>query len=82
VLGGHGQLSEPGTHDDLREVHRFDELADGLLDGDLPHWRRAPQTAHGAAAYLAQAYPGRFTLGLGAGSPPRSARTSPRAPIT
>jgi len=32
-------------------------------------WARAPQTAHGAAAYLAQAYPGRFTLGLGVGYP-------------
>jgi probable F420-dependent oxidoreductase len=32
-------------------------------------WARPPQTAHGAAAYLAQAYPGRFTLGLGVGYP-------------
>src|SRR5262245_51001337 len=32
-------------------------------------WARSPQTAHGAAAYLAQAYPGRFTLGLGVGYP-------------
>jgi probable F420-dependent oxidoreductase len=32
-------------------------------------WARAPQTAHGAAAMLAQAYPGRFVLGLGAGYP-------------
>jgi probable F420-dependent oxidoreductase len=32
-------------------------------------WARAPQTLHGAAAYLAQAYPGRFTLGLGVGYP-------------
>ncbi|MBF6243355.1 MULTISPECIES: LLM class flavin-dependent oxidoreductase [Nocardia] len=32
-------------------------------------WARAPQTAHGAAAYLAQAYPGRFVLGLGVGYP-------------
>lgn len=30
-------------------------------------WARAPQTAHGAAATLAQAYPGRVVLGLGAG---------------
>ena len=28
-------------------------------------WARAPQTAHGAAALLAQAFPGRFVLGLG-----------------
>ena len=32
-------------------------------------WARPPQTAHGAAAYLAQAWPGRFTLGLGVGYP-------------
>lgn len=32
-------------------------------------WARSPQTAHGAAAFLAQAYPGRFTLGLGVGYP-------------
>jgi probable F420-dependent oxidoreductase len=32
-------------------------------------WARSPQTAHGGAAWLAQAYPGRFTLGLGVGYP-------------
>ena len=32
-------------------------------------WARPPQTAHGAAALLADAYPGRFVLGLGAGYP-------------
>jgi probable F420-dependent oxidoreductase len=32
-------------------------------------WARPPQTAHGAAAYLAQAHPGRFVLGLGVGYP-------------
>jgi probable F420-dependent oxidoreductase len=32
-------------------------------------WARSPQTAHGAAAYLAQAFPDRFTLGLGVGYP-------------
>ncbi|WP_277032498.1 LLM class flavin-dependent oxidoreductase [Actinacidiphila oryziradicis] len=32
-------------------------------------WARQPQTAHGAAALLAQAYPGRFVLGLGVGYP-------------
>jgi probable F420-dependent oxidoreductase len=36
-------------------------------------WARAPQTAHGAAAMLAQAYPGRFVLGLGAGYPQQAA---------
>ncbi|MEU4670379.1 LLM class flavin-dependent oxidoreductase [Amycolatopsis sp. NPDC023774] len=30
-------------------------------------WARAPQTAHAAASFLAQAFPGRFTLGLGVG---------------
>jgi probable F420-dependent oxidoreductase len=30
-------------------------------------WARAPQTAHAAAAMLAQAYPGRLVLGLGSG---------------
>ncbi len=32
-------------------------------------WARAPQTAHGGAATLAQAYPGRLVLGLGVGYP-------------
>ncbi|HEY2673606.1 MAG TPA: TIGR03620 family F420-dependent LLM class oxidoreductase [Rugosimonospora sp.] len=32
-------------------------------------WARSPQTAHSAAAYLAEAYPDRFTLGLGVGFP-------------
>jgi len=32
-------------------------------------WARAPQTAHGAAALLAEAYPGRIVLGLGVGYP-------------
>ena len=36
-------------------------------------WARAPQTAHGAAAMLAQAYPGRFVLGLGSGYPHQAA---------
>jgi probable F420-dependent oxidoreductase len=36
-------------------------------------WARAPQTAHGAAATLAQAYPGRVVLGLGAGYPQQAA---------
>lgn len=30
-------------------------------------WARAPQTTHAAAALLAEAYPGRFVLGLGVG---------------
>lgn len=32
-------------------------------------WARAPQTAHGAATMLADAYPGRLVLGLGIGYP-------------
>jgi probable F420-dependent oxidoreductase len=36
-------------------------------------WARAPQTAHGAAALLAQAFPGRFVLGLGVGYPHQAA---------
>jgi probable F420-dependent oxidoreductase len=36
-------------------------------------WARSPQTAHGAAALLAQAYPGRFVLGLGVGYPEQAA---------
>ena len=32
-------------------------------------WARAPQTAHAAAAQLAQAFPGRMVLGLGVGYP-------------
>jgi probable F420-dependent oxidoreductase len=36
-------------------------------------WARAPQVAHGAAAMLAQAYPGRLVLGLGSGYPQQAA---------
>ena len=36
-------------------------------------WARLPQTTHGAAAFLAQAYPGRFVLGLGVGYPQQAA---------
>src|SRR6204780_5014779 len=36
-------------------------------------WARAPQTAHGAASLLAQAFPGRFVLGLGVGYPHQAA---------
>jgi probable F420-dependent oxidoreductase len=36
-------------------------------------WARAPQIAHGAAAMLAQAYPGRLVLGLGVGIPQQAA---------
>ena len=36
-------------------------------------WARAPQTAHAAAAQLAEAYPGRLVLGLGSGYPQQAA---------
>ena len=36
-------------------------------------WARPAQTTHGAAALLAQAYPGRFVLGLGVGYPEQAA---------
>lgn len=36
-------------------------------------WARPPQTAHGAAALLSEAYPGRFVLGLGVGYPQQAA---------
>lgn len=36
-------------------------------------WVREPQTAHAAAATLAQAHPGRFVLGLGVGYPQQAA---------
>jgi probable F420-dependent oxidoreductase len=36
-------------------------------------WARAPQTAHAAAAQLAEAYPGRVVLGLGVGYPQQAA---------
>jgi probable F420-dependent oxidoreductase len=36
-------------------------------------WARSPQTAHGAASVLADAYPGRLVLGLGVGYPAQAA---------
>jgi probable F420-dependent oxidoreductase len=38
-------------------------------------WARQPQLAHGAAAMLAQAYPGRVVLGLGVGYPQQAEAT-------
>jgi probable F420-dependent oxidoreductase len=38
-------------------------------------WARQPQTAHGASALLAEAYPGRLVLGLGVGYPEQAAST-------
>lgn len=37
--------------------------------GVLNMWARAPETAHGGATYLAQAFPGRFVAGFGIGYP-------------
>lgn len=36
-------------------------------------WARQPETLHGAASVLAQAYPGRFVLGVGVGYPEQAA---------
>ncbi|WP_435172282.1 LLM class flavin-dependent oxidoreductase [Actinacidiphila sp. bgisy145] len=36
-------------------------------------WARSPQTLHAAAAQLAEAYPGRFVLGVGVGYPDQAA---------
>ncbi len=49
-------------------------------------WARPAQTMRAAAAQLAQAYPGRFVLGLGVGYPEQAASTghefgSPLAPL-
>jgi alkanesulfonate monooxygenase SsuD/methylene tetrahydromethanopterin reductase-like flavin-dependent oxidoreductase (luciferase family) len=38
-------------------------------------WARPAQTTHAAAAQLAQAYPGRFVVGLGVGYPEQAATT-------
>jgi probable F420-dependent oxidoreductase len=38
-------------------------------------WARQPQTMHAAAALLAEAYPGRFVLGMGVGYPAQAAGT-------
>ncbi|QRP47804.1 LLM class flavin-dependent oxidoreductase [Amycolatopsis sp. FDAARGOS 1241] len=43
------------------------ELSFGTCVANI--WARPPQTAAAAAAYLAQAFPDRFTLGLGVGYP-------------
>lgn len=48
-----------------------DRLAFGTGIANI--WARAPQTAHGAAATLAQAFPARVVLGLGSGYPQQAA---------
>jgi len=40
-----------------------------LGTGVVNVWSRSPHTAHGAATLLAQAFPGRFILGIGGGHP-------------
>lgn len=45
----------------------------GFGTGVANIWARSPQTTHGAAALLAQAYPGRFVLGMGVGYPAMAA---------
>lgn len=37
--------------------------------GVMNIWARPPETSHGGATYLADAFPGRFVLGLGVGYP-------------
>lgn len=37
--------------------------------GVMNMWARPPETSHGGATYLADAFPGRFVLGLGVGFP-------------
>ncbi|MET7995920.1 LLM class flavin-dependent oxidoreductase [Amycolatopsis sp. NPDC005232] len=62
-------------------------LAVGTCDANIS--ARPPQTAHAAAAFLAQAFPARFTLGLGVGHPqqassvdrPFGSRCPPCGPI-
>lgn len=44
-----------------------DDLVLGTAVANI--WARPPQTAHGAAAMLAEAFPRRFVLGLGVGYP-------------
>lgn len=48
-----------------------DDLVFGTAVANI--WARPPQTAHGASAMLAQAFPGRFVLGLGVGYPDQAA---------
>lgn len=38
-------------------------------------WARSPQTLHAAASQLAEAYPGRFVLGVGGGHPEQAVST-------
>lgn len=46
-----------------------------LATGIANIWARAPQTTHGAASVLAEAYPGRLLLGLGVGYPEQAEST-------
>ena len=48
-----------------------DQLVFGTCIANI--WARPPQTMHVAAAQLAEAYPGRFVMGLGVGYPEQAA---------
>ena len=50
-----------------------DQMAFGTGIANI--WARQPQTTRGASALLAEAYPGRFVLGLGVGYPEQAAST-------
>jgi probable F420-dependent oxidoreductase len=63
-------LNEPvGGRDPLVQAALLLEATERMTFGTgiANIWARAPQTAHAAAAMLADAYPGRIVLGLGAG---------------
>ncbi len=64
-----------GGKDALVQVATLLAATDQLVlgTGIANVWARAPQTAHAAAASLAEAYPGRIVLGLGAGHPAQAA---------
>jgi probable F420-dependent oxidoreductase len=65
-------INEPvGGKDTLVQAALLLESTEQLVIGTgiANIWARAPQTAHGGAAMLAQAYPGRLVLGLGVGYP-------------
>ena len=69
-------VNEPvGGKDTLVQAALLLEATERLTFGTgiVSIWARAPQTAHGGAAMLAQAYPGRLVLGIGVGYPQQAA---------
>jgi probable F420-dependent oxidoreductase len=64
-----------GGKDTLVQVATLLAATDRLVlgTGIANVWARAPQTAHAAAASLAEGYPGRIVLGIGAGHPQQAA---------